>query len=124
MKKKLLSVVLVAVLIFSLSATAFARWNVVVECSPKLSFTGSTANCRLIVATFDSSAKISAKLELKNSSGTVIKTWNNLNGTGYLSYSATYSPVSNGTYTLVATVNVYGSNGNDSIVVSKSATKS
>ena len=124
MKKRLLSVSLIVMLIFSLSVNAFARWNSTSVCNTTLSFSGTTATCKLVVAAIDSTDKITAKLELKNASGTVIKTWNNISGTGRLNYSATHSPVSNGTYTLVATVTVKGSNGNDTIVVSSSATKS
>ena len=124
MRKRILAAVLVIIIAFSLNINAFARWNSTNRCVATLTISGNTANCRLVVETIDSTDKITAKLELKNASGTVIKTWNNISGTGYLNYSATHSPVSNGTYTLVATVTVKGSNGNDTIVVSSSATKS
>jgi len=123
MKKKLSAVTLVVILVFSLSISAFARWNSTDICYTTLSFSGTTANCGLNVETINSSDKITAKLELKNPSGTVIKTWSNITGTGYLSFGDTYSPVSKGTYTLVATVTVTGSNGTDNIVVSSSAAK-
>lgn len=123
MKKRLLAVALVVALVFSLNVNAFARWNSTESCEPRLSITGSTATCKLEVETNNSSDKISAKLELKNPSGRVVKTFGGLTGTGYLSYSNTYSPVSTGTYTLVATVTVTGTNGNDTIVVSTSVTK-
>lgn len=128
MKKRhlrLVSLLVLACLLLTLPVCA--RWNAVKICTPSLSFTGTTANCKLTVIAFDSDADITAtiKLQKKGFLGiySTLETWKDVTGTGDLSFYDTYSPVESGDYRLTADIDVTASSGSDSFTVESTAKK-
>ena len=92
MKRILLIIVLIA-LLFTTTANATV---LVVKVTPKLSFTGTTANCEARVT--DAGKYISATLELYEN-GTSVETWN-ASGYSSVTFSDTYSATSGKSYYL------------------------
>jgi len=116
MKKLVISVcVMLVVLLFPVNSIAQPLWAYTSQCSPRLSFTGTTANCTLYIKAYDDSAKITATLTLirENTDGTekVVKTWSDLSDTGSLTFSGTKSVSSGQTYRLEVSATVKTSNG-------------
>lgn len=127
--KKVISVVALAIFLsflFSLPAMAAVKptdsvqWDSGAKCTPYLSISGSTAQCKLFVRTENSSESILATLMLqkKNSDGTYsnVTSWERMTAIGYLGFTDSYSPVnSSNTYRLKAIIYVTGSGGTDTI---------
>lgn len=98
MKRRLTATLLLCILTFSLVATANAAETRVAIAPPTLSFTGTTANCKLSVTKFGSN--INATLELWKGN-TRVASWSGT-ATSSLIISKTKSVISGQTYTLKA----------------------
>ena len=126
MKKRIISLFLLTMMVAALFVTpicAALNWNVVDDCAVTLTFSGTTAKCKVDVITSDSDADITAtiKLQKKGLLGiyTTKEKWEDVTATGTLNFYDTYSPVDSGEYRLTADIDVIGNNGSDSF--SKSA---
>ena len=118
MKKRLIPITLVLSLLLCSFASAMPRYGSGAAVEPFLSFTGTTANCNVLVDGRKGD-KISVTLTLKTSSGTQVKQWTGLSGTTSLDVTKTCSGLTKGTtYTLTATAVVNG----ETITKSVSAT--
>lgn len=95
MKKKWISVVIAMLLIVSLSLNAAATIRAT-SIIPSLSFSGTTANCKVVVSA--SGKYIRATLQLWHGS-TFVKSWSG-SGTSRLVITGTCSVVSGQSYTL------------------------
>ena len=120
MAKRISSVVVLLILVFSLSISASARWDNAYRCVPTLDFSGHSISCAASITPTEATAKITASMVLYrvNSNGTLstCATWPNKTGTGYLSLSGRYpSAQSGGTYRLVVTGTVKDNTGSHSI---------
>lgn len=117
MKKRIICICLVLAAFFSLCSPAYAepRYNSTDSCSTSLTIKNAVATCKLNVIAQNTSDKITATIKLKNVNGIVVKTWNNVTGTGDIYFRDTYTVVRNNTYELIATVTVSGVNGTDYI---------
>lgn len=126
MKKRIVSLFLLAVMVATLFVTpicAALNWEVVQTCKVTLTFSGTTANCKVTVLATEADADITAtiKLQKKGLLGiyTTKEKWEDVTATGTLYFYDTYSPVDSGEYRLTADIDVIGNNGSDSF--SKSA---
>lgn len=130
MKKRIISLFLLAVMVatlFVIPICAALNWEVVQTCKVTLTFSGTTANCKVTVLATESDADITAtiKLQKKGLLGiyTTKEKWEDVTATGTLNFYDTYSPVDSGEYKLTADIEVVGSNGSDSISQTAVATK-
>ena len=121
MKKRIVSLLLLALMVTTLLVTpifASLNWNVVDYCRITLSFSGTTARCRLDVYASDSDADITATIKLQKKGLLGIystkEKWEDVTATGTLNFYDTYSPVDSGEYRLTADIDVVGSGGSDS----------
>ena len=121
MKKRIVSFFLLALMISTLLVTpifAALNWSATDDCRISLSFSGTTANCKVAVFATDSDADITAtiKLQKKGLLGiyTTKEKWEDVTATGTLNFYDTYSPVDSGEYRLTADIDVVGSGGSDS----------
>ena len=121
MKKRIVSLLLLALMVTTLLVTpifAALNWNVVDDCRITLSFSGTTARCRLDVYASDSDADITATIKLQKKGLLGIystkEKWEDVTATGTLNFYDTYSPVDSGEYRLTADIDVVGSGGSDS----------
>lgn len=73
--------------------------------TPGLSFSGTTATCKLKVTASNMSYPIEATVVLKHGT-TEVKRWNNLTATGIMNFSDTASVVSGYTYTMQVTLKI------------------
>jgi hypothetical protein len=104
MKKRLVAVLLLAVMALTISAYASTRASVI---QPGLSFAGTNANCSLIVAGDLGNESISATIKL-NRGSINLKTWYTT-GTGDLLFSDSSITTPKGySYTLTADVTING----------------
>ena len=122
MKKRIASLFLLTLMVAALLVTpifAALNWNVVDDCMVNLTFSGTTAKCKVEVIASDSDADITAtiKLQKKGLLGiyTTKEKWEDVTATGTLNFYDTYSPVDEGEYRLTADIDVVGSSGSDSI---------
>lgn len=115
MKKRTLALILVIVMLLSMTVIAVdARSKSI---SPRLTFSGKTANCGLDVVGDTTSDTISATIKLCRGTE-VLETWYE-SGSGYIFFSDTYTVDKTGTYKLTADVTI---NGTTYPTVSHSAT--
>ena len=121
MKKRIFPLTLVLALCLTLCANAAVlRTKNSFTYSPTVTISGSSAACTLRVSATQSTAKITANIDLqvKTSSGsyTSITGWYKT-GTGTLNFSDTHtdSRISKGSARLSYTVTVVGSNGTDTV---------
>ena len=84
--KRLISIVLVVVMLMAIPATAFAAPSRVASATPSLSFSGTTANCKVTIR--DSGKAISATMSLWDGS-TCIDSWSS-NGTSLVIISGSH----------------------------------
>lgn len=104
MKKRLVAVLLLAVMALTISAYASTHASVI---QPGLSFAGTNANCSLIVAGDLGNESISATIKL-NRGSINLKTWYTT-GTGDLLFSDSSITTPKGySYTLTADVTING----------------
>lgn len=96
MKKRIIVLLLVVVMFSGLCINAMAATRAT-RISPKLSFSGKTANCSVTVV---EAGKLDVTLELWNGS-TLVDSWSDT-GTNYLTVSGSHAAVSGTTYTLIA----------------------
>ena len=96
MKKRMIVLVLVAVMVSGLCVNAMAATRAT-RISPRLSFSGKTANCSVTVV---EAGKLDVTLELWNGSE-MVDSWSD-SGTNYLNVSGSHAAVSGTTYTLIA----------------------
>ena len=104
MKRKIIArVLLLVVALGALALCAAARAN---NGSPDLTFSGTTANCKAVCRSADSTASVTANLTLYKN-GTIVAGWN-ASGTGSATIDRTYPAVSGATYKLVLSWKVNG----------------
>ncbi len=123
MVKRISAMVLAFCLMLNVNALAvMPRADATASYTPRLSVTGSTANCSLTVRAQESSARITATVTLLKSDGeggfTVLYRWAGLSGTGTLRFSDSYTSskiTSGATYRMEYSVRVVGSEGSDNI---------
>ena len=96
MKKRMIVLVLVAVMVSGLCVNAMATERAS-QIKPKLSFSGKTANCSVTVV---EAGKLDVTLELWNGSE-MVDSWSD-SGTNYLNVTGSHAAVSGTTYTLIA----------------------
>lgn len=107
--KRLISIVLVVVMLMAIPATAFAAPSRVASATPSLSFSGTTANCKVTIR--ESGKAISATMSLWDGN-TCLDSWSG-NGTSLLIISGSHEVVQGKTYTLKVT----GTSGSTTLVV-------
>lgn len=73
--------------------------------TPSLSFSGTTATCKLKVIASNALHPIEATVVLKHGSS-VVKQWDNLTATGIMNFSDTAGVVSGYTYTMQVTLKI------------------
>lgn len=120
MKKRILPLVLALALALSVCAgAATPRYAIVNRCEPSLLFSGSTANCKVTVKTYDSNASIDLTMSLYPiDGGQALVSWPvTRTGTTTQTFAVTIGEA----YTLTITGTVSGSNGTDNIDLSVSA---
>jgi len=102
MKKRVISLVLVAILFATMSTYALARWQHTSVFNTALGFSGTTANCTFYIEAHNNSALITATARLirinANGTETVLRTWSGLSGTGWLAFSDTHTVTRGLTY--------------------------
>lgn len=110
--KRLISIVLVVVMLMAIPATAFAAPSRVASATPSLSFSGTTANCKVTIR--DSGKAISATMSLWDGS-TCIDSWSS-NGTSLViisgSHDVEYGDCGTNTWGEVATCLSSSTSGN------------
>lgn len=99
-KRYLAAMLLVCLLLGTVAHAAEPR----ISYTPELSFSGTTANCMVVVSAFGQ--PITVVLELSDEDG-VIKTWTS-SGRNYVKIEDTYPVVSGETYTLQASGTING----------------
>ena len=75
--------------------------------TPSLSFSGTTATCKLKVIASNMSYPIEATIVLKHGTS-VVKQWDNLTANGFMNFSDTAGVVSGNTYTMQVTLSERG----------------
>ncbi len=75
--------------------------------TPSLSFSGTTATCKLKVIASNASQPIEATVVLKHGT-TEVKRWDNLTAMGVMNFSDTAGVVSGYTYTMQVTLKING----------------
>lgn len=117
--KKLIPIILVLVTVFTVTAAAVEpRWVAMECCSTNLSFSGSTAYCSTYA--FAPGAEITAVMKLQKqnlwgSYGTV-STWT-LTAEDCMDEVRSYTPVSSGTYKVIADITAVSASGTDTTTV-------
>lgn len=111
-RKRIPVLFLALALVLSMAASAAPRYAVTSRCEPKLSITGTTAQCGLRV-TAQKGSSITGTLTLYRGS-TPIKTWD-IDETTSVSFSDTYTVTKGYTYKLVADLTVSGTGGTDKV---------
>ena len=96
MKKRMIVLALIVVMVSGLCINATAATRAT-RISPKLLFSGKTANCSVTVV---EAGKLDVTLELWNGSK-MVDSWSDT-GTNYLNVSGSHAAVSGTTYTLIA----------------------
>lgn len=124
-QKRATVLTLALLLAFSLTAGAVSiqpRYNVTTKCTPKLTYTGTTANCNANIAA-QSGAKIEGTMTLYRVSGskTEVASWP-VSGTTSVNTTKTTGVTKGQTYQLVLDVTVTASNGRDQISEDVTAT--
>lgn len=117
MKKRIFPLALVLALCLTLCANAAVlRTKNSFTYSPTVTISGSSAACTLRVSATQSTAKITANIDLHSGSYTSVTGWYKT-GTGTLNFSDTHtdSRISKGSARLSYTVTVSGSNGTDTV---------
>ena len=104
MRKRVLALTLVLALVLGISAQAAQTRSY--QISPSLSFTGTTANCAVVVYGEDNNDAISITAKLYQGS-TCVKTWNT-SGTGVVQLSKPVAVEKGKTYKLTADVTING----------------
>ena len=94
LKKRIIAILLAVTLILSLGISTYAAVQVV-SATPKLTFSGTTANCSAVVT---GSGYIDATLEL-TCGGSSVDSWH-ATGYGYVNFGGPTTVVSGNTYTL------------------------
>lgn len=102
---KKLAFLLAFVLVISMPVHAFATPRATIT-SPKLSFSGTTATCKVTIVGNNTSEYIQATMKLMNGT-TCIATWN-ASGYGYVTMTKTATVTKNRSYTLVLDVSING----------------
>ena len=124
MRKRAISISLLVILIFSFMATAFARYDMIVECTPELVFSRQgDLNCILYVEAKDSEADISGTLVLKKDGllwDTTVEEWD-VSGTGNIQLAKTVYDLDKGDYILTADIHVESKSGSEDITKSAEA---
>ena len=126
MGKRVISIVLLAILVGSIGANALAaRWSYTRVCDPSLRFTGTTAHCSLVIEAYSNSATITATLRLirinANGTETTIRTWPGLTGTGRLIFSDTQTVTRGLSYRLEVSGRVTTQQGSENVTASVTA---
>jgi hypothetical protein len=91
-----------------------------------LLFAGDTAQCCLrINAPADAGIALNVFLKRTDVSGGLftVKSWLNQQSRGSLSFTGTYVPAEAGTYHLIATVTISGTDGADSIYIDRTGVR-
>lgn len=104
MKRRILSFVAVLVLMAAMCASAFAVEPRAPRISPSLTFSGTTANCQVVI--ISSGDDIDATMELWRGN-TLIASWPK-EGTGQVIISGTYGVTRGVTYTLTVSGTIGG----------------
>lgn len=104
MKRRILSFAAVLVLMAAMCASAFAVEPRIPRISPKLEFSGTTANCEVVI--ISSGDDIDATLELWRGS-TLVDSWSS-EGTSYVSISGKCNVTKGVTYTLTVSGTIGG----------------
>jgi hypothetical protein len=130
MKKRMCSLALIVVLVFSLATSAQAstyqlQWTNTTNTTTSLSFSGTTATCQAIVIGNTGTSKISAKIVLyeKDSSGSYVQfiAWSTSTYSEVLNFCKyAYKCTSGSTYKLYVTAKVYNAAGVGETVTAKS----
>lgn len=126
MKKRIAAMSLALVMMFAVTSSAFAmmpRWNSTLTCSPSLTFTGTTANCQVVVYAING-ASISGTMTLYRISSTTetkVASWD-ISGTTRLNTTKKTTVTKGQTYKLVVDINVSGADGNDHLTDSVTST--
>ncbi|MCR5500277.1 MAG: hypothetical protein K6F31_07775 [Acetatifactor sp.] len=84
--------------------------------TPSLSFSGTTATCKLKVIASNMSYPIEASVTLKHGN-TVVKQWTNLTANGIMNFSDTAEVISGNTYTMQVTLKINGVSHNVTDIV-------
>lgn len=116
MAKRLISLFLALMLLFSIPVSVYAITPRALVLAPMLSFNGTTANCQLTVTADTTADKLVAQIKLWDGD-TCLRTWN-VQGNGAIMFYDTHTVTRYRTYTLTADVTV---NGVAEPTVSKSA---
>lgn len=104
MRKRVLALTLVLALVLGISAQAAQTRSY--QISPSLTFTGTTANCAVVVYGEDNNDAISITAKLYQG-GTLLKTWKE-SGTGYVKLSESTTVTRGLAYILETTVTING----------------
>lgn len=112
MKKKVFAALLLVVMALTLWAGAAPRYSVLTKVSPRLSFTGATANCAMIVEA-DAGTSITATMTLYDDDGE-IQTWTAFGKTS-ITVSKPCGVTKGQTYTLEVTATAGGETTTNSV---------
>lgn len=103
MKKRFCAIILLFVMVLAIPVCAAKETRAPIS-RPAISFSGTTANCSMIVTADHSNDKISATLELWHGN-TLIDSWNN-SGNGFLSVKGSAQVLKGNTYKVVGKVKI------------------
>ena len=113
---KKIALLLAIVLLVAMPLTAQAATPRTITVSPALSYTGTTANCSVLVVAENMSHEIEVTIKLWHGT-TCLETWYT-SGNGYLSWRDTATVTLNNTYELTIDAVING-NAKDRITVSR-----
>ena len=119
MRRKLWSIALTLVLVFSMVLPATARSNVITDVDPFLYFEGDIAYCTLMVGTVADDVEITAHVTLSIKNGNdyqPVAMWRNRAGVGELNFHEEVTNRPAGEYQLKVDVSASGYLGSDHVV--------
>jgi|GEM_PF-1726504 len=106
--RRVLAILVTVVIVMLVSMTSSAsEQEMNTSYTPSLSFSGTTATCKLLVIASNMSYPIEASITLKHGSS-VVKQWNSLTASGIMNFSDTAGVVSGYTYTMQVTLKING----------------
>ncbi|BDF72824.1 hypothetical protein CE91St41_38070 [Oscillospiraceae bacterium] len=118
MKKRISTLVLALVLIFSVSATAATpRYVNPINCSPTLTLSRSGATCIVDISSFSSGLTVSGTVTLYRDNK-YLTSWS----VDSLYFSETYTPIAKGKYRMDFNITVKGPSGSDRLTGSEEGT--
>ena len=105
--RRIVALLSVVAILFAASMHVMAASESYGNATANLSFSGTTATCKLNVVASNMSYPIEASVKLMHGS-TVVAQWSNMTSNGYMFFSDTASVVSGYTYTMKITLKING----------------